>query len=264
MPCRRLGRARLTRRRSLSWPRGEGLVRAPCSTGISSGSSSGGSTADRSASSCGRGAVHGGRGVGGANSYHGPHGLPVAQRPLDGRPGPRFAVTEPRDRDATGRPRQGRPRDALGRPLPYGATGVEPVSEAALSPLESLATARTLLEAGRPFAAHEVLEARWKAGPEVERDLWQGLAQICVGLTHAARGNSVGALRLLDRGATRLEAYHAGHGPTHGLDLATIVAYAREHPDNRSLTTEFPSRFSSLLRARTGDSAAESPGQRPT
>jgi hypothetical protein len=41
-----------------------------------------------------------------------------------------------------------------------------------------------------PFAAHEVLEARWKAGPDEERDLWQGLAQICVGLTHAARGNS--------------------------------------------------------------------------
>src|SRR3954469_19357995 len=174
------------------------------------------------------------------------------------------AMTDARDRDAAGRPRQERPRDALGRPLPYGATGVEPVSEEALPPLESVATARTLLEAGRPFAAHEVLEARWKAGPEVERDLWQGLAQICVGLTHGARGNSIGALRLLDRAATRLEAYRAGHGPTYGLDLATIVAYAHEHPDSSSLMAEFPSRFSSLLRARTGDSAAESPGQRRT
>jgi hypothetical protein len=136
------------------------------------------------------------------------------------------------------------------------------VSEEALPPLECVAAARTLVEAGRPFAAHEVLEARWKAGPEVERELWQGLAQICVGLTHAARGNSVGAFRLLDRGATRLEAYRAGHGPSYGLDLARIVAYAREHPDNRSSMAEFPSRFSSLLRARSGDSAAESPGQR--
>ena len=170
-------------------------------------------------------------------------------------------VTDARDRDATGRPRQGRPRDALGRPLPYGTPGVEPVSEEALPPLESVATARTLLEAGRPFAAHEVLEARWKAGPEVERDLWQGLAQICVSLTHGARGNSIGALRLLDRAATRLDAYRAGHGPTYGLDLAAIVAYAHEHPDSSSLIAEFPSRFSSLLRARTGDSAAEDPGQ---
>jgi uncharacterized protein len=124
------------------------------------------------------------------------------------------------------------------------------VSEEALPPLESVAMARALVEAGRPFAAHEVLEARWKAGPEAERDLWQGLAQICVGLTHGARGNSVGALRLLDRGATRLEVYRVGGGPAYGLDLATIVAYAREYPDNRSLMTEFPSRFSLLLQVK--------------
>ncbi|WP_211882206.1 DUF309 domain-containing protein, partial [Pseudarthrobacter albicanus] len=53
-----------------------------------------------------------------------------------------------------------------------------------------------------PFAAHEVLEARWKAGPAEERNLWQGLAQICVGLTHAARGNSVGAHRPLSGRST--------------------------------------------------------------
>ena len=98
-----------------------------------------------------------------------------------------------RDRDALGRARQARPRDALGRPLPYGAEGVEPVSEEALPPAETLTTARELVDAGRPFAAHEVLEARWKAGPPEERDLWQGLAQLCVALTHAARGNHPGA-----------------------------------------------------------------------
>ena len=81
---------------------------------------------------------------------------------------------------------------------------------------------------GRPFAAHEVLEARWKAGPSEERDLWQGLAQICVGLTHAARGNSVGAGRLVERGVARLEEYDAGTGPTYGLDLSAVVACARE------------------------------------
>ena len=62
-----------------------------------------------------------------------------------------------RDRDAAGRPRQGRPRDALGRPLPYGALGVEPVSEEPLAPLDAIAAARELVAAGRPFAAHEVL-----------------------------------------------------------------------------------------------------------
>jgi len=84
------------------------------------------------------------------------------------------------------------------------------------------------VDAGRPFAAHEVLEARWKAGPAEERNLWQGLAQICVGLTHAARGNSVGAHRLFERGAARLEEYGSGEGPTYGLDLSAVVSCARD------------------------------------
>jgi hypothetical protein len=137
-------------------------------------------------------------------------------------------VTGGRDRDAAGRPRQARPRDALGRPLPYGAAGVDPVPEEALPPAETLEVARSLVGAGRPFAAHEVLEARWKAGPGEERDLWQGLAQLCVGLTHAARGNRVGAVRLIDRGAARLEIYDAAGGPTYGLDLAGVIGCARD------------------------------------
>jgi hypothetical protein len=137
-------------------------------------------------------------------------------------------VTGGRDRDDAGRPRQQRPRDALGRPLPYGDEGVEPVPEEALPPQETLTAARDLVRQGRPFAAHEVLEARWKAGPDDERDLWQGLAQLCVGLTHAARGNAIGADRLLERGAASLERYADRGGVTHGLDLAATVACARE------------------------------------
>jgi len=134
-----------------------------------------------------------------------------------------------RDRDTAGRPRQERPRDALGRPLPYGAIGVEPVSEEPLPPAQTLDFARSLVQEGRPFAAHEVLEARWKAGPDEERDLWQGLAQLCVGLTHAARGNRVGAARLIERGAARLAEYDVGGGSTYGLDLTSVVTCAREH-----------------------------------
>ena len=55
-----------------------------------------------------------------------------------------------RDRDIEGRARQARPRDALGRPLPYGAEGVEPVSEEPLPRQEALRTARELVDAGRP------------------------------------------------------------------------------------------------------------------
>lgn len=137
-----------------------------------------------------------------------------------------------RDRDPMGRPRQERPRDALGRPLPYGATGVEPVGEDPLPPEQTLAVARELLDRGRPFSAHEVLEARWKDCPVEERPLWQGLAQLCVALTHAARGNGTGAQRLLQRGVGRVEQYATGGGPSYGLDLAAVVACARDRvPD---------------------------------
>ena len=134
-----------------------------------------------------------------------------------------------RDRDTEGRARQARPRDTLGRPLPYGAEGVEPVSEEPLPPEEALEAARELVEAGRPFSAHEVLEARWKAGPIEERDLWQGLAQLCVAMTHAARGNQVGADRLFERAADLLTAFSATGRGAYGLDLDATVKQARGH-----------------------------------
>lgn len=111
--------------------------------------------------------------------------------------------------------------------MPYGATGVEPISEEPLSPEATLAYARGLLDDGRPFAAHEALEVRWKSCPDEERELWQGLAQLCVGLTHQARGNAVGASRLVERAAGRLEAYEQAARPTYGLDLAALIACAR-------------------------------------
>lgn len=111
--------------------------------------------------------------------------------------------------------------------MPYGAAGVEPVPEEPLPPVQTVATARRLVREGRPFSAHEVLEARWKAGPAEEGDLWQGLAQICVGLTHAARGNTVGGVRLVERGAERLGRYDARGGPTYDLDLTAVVRCAR-------------------------------------
>jgi uncharacterized protein len=132
-----------------------------------------------------------------------------------------------RDRDSQGRAKQARPRDRLGRPLPYGSVGVEPVPEEALPPLATISYAHTLLLEGRPFSAHEVYEARWKAGPAAERELWQGLAQLCVGITHAERGNLTGALRLIGRARRRLETYGATGGPVYGLDLSKIIEWIK-------------------------------------
>ncbi|MFF0473411.1 DUF309 domain-containing protein [Streptomyces sp. NPDC004284] len=136
-----------------------------------------------------------------------------------------------RDRDAAGRARSARPRDGLGRPLPYGAEGVPRQPEGVVrGPEETVREAQRLLDAGMPFHAHEVFEDAWKSGPEAERDLWQGLAQLAVGLTHAARGNTAGGARLLRRGAGRL----AGARPVpgaYGIDVGGLVAWARELAD---------------------------------
>ncbi|MBD0862890.1 DUF309 domain-containing protein [Gordonia sp. zg691] len=137
-------------------------------------------------------------------------------------------MPEERDRDPDGRARQARPRDELGRPLPYGEQGVEPVPEVPLPPDETIALAERLLEDGRPFSAHEVFETRWKSCPPGERPLWQGLAQLCVGLTHHRRGNVVGAQRLYDRAAARLVDYEQSGGVTYGMDLQAIRDRARE------------------------------------
>ena len=137
-----------------------------------------------------------------------------------------------RDRDDRGRARNARPRDALGRPLPRGAQGEPGVpDDLVLPPDEALALAQRLIDTGRPFGAHEVLEASWKSAPPDERDLWQGLAQIAVGLTHAQRGNARGSAALLRRGAERMAACRpagrAGAPGPHGIDVPGVVAAAQ-------------------------------------
>jgi hypothetical protein len=149
------------------------------------------------------------------------------------------ASASDRDRDPAGRARNSRPRDGLGRPLPRDAAGVERVpDDFVLPPAESLVEAQRLLDAGRPFHAHEVLEGTWKAAPGPERDLWQGLAQLAVGLTHRARGNAVGASTLLARGAARIAPY-AG-APPYGIDVAGLVAAARTLADEPLVADEPP------------------------
>jgi uncharacterized protein len=150
-----------------------------------------------------------------------------------------------RDRDQAGRPRNARPRDALGRPLDRGApeVGTAEVGTGAgqaripdglvITGTDAATLADQLLREGRPFHAHEVLEAAWKSGPSAERDLWQGLAQIAVGLTHARRGNSRGAAALLRRGAERVRSAQeraqewagpaAGPHP-YGMDIPAVLA----------------------------------------
>ena len=129
-----------------------------------------------------------------------------------------------RDRDETGRPRSTRPRDALGRPLPHGSEGIPRIpDDLELSPLETLAYAQDLLDRGLAFNAHEVLEAAWKNGPDDERMLWKGLAQLAVGITHVQRGNGKGAVTVLRRASAGLA---LGGTPPYDIDIAGLVDYA--------------------------------------
>ena len=144
-----------------------------------------------------------------------------------------------RDRDPAGRPRNARPRDDLGRPLDRAdgpGSGADRIpDDLVITGVEAAALADRLLRDGRPFHAHEVLEAAWKSGPAGERDLWQGLAQIAVGLTHARRGNARGAVALLSRGSERVRGYQDGAGSQRavgrpaspfGMNVAVFLAAA--------------------------------------
>ncbi|MGB6182050.1 MAG: DUF309 domain-containing protein [Rhodococcus sp. (in: high G+C Gram-positive bacteria)] len=132
---------------------------------------------------------------------------------------------EQRERDVQGRPQNARPRDGLGRPLPRGSDGVERIpDDLRLPPAESLVRAQQLLDDGMPFHAHEILEGTWKISAVDERELWQGLAQLAVGLTHVLRGNRTGAATVLARGRDRLRGYV--DSCPHAIDAAGLIAWA--------------------------------------
>jgi uncharacterized membrane-anchored protein len=143
-----------------------------------------------------------------------------------------------------------RPRDALGRPLPRdsGIT-VEP-DPTPLPPLETLEAAQQLLDAGRAFRAHEVLEARWKASPEAERELWRGLAQLAVGVTHHQRGNRAGRVALLRRAALTLSPY-AGQSPF-GVAVDELRSWAETAADTAGAATGSLPPMPPLRRRSTG------------
>jgi uncharacterized protein len=109
----------------------------------------------------------------------------------------------------------------------------------AFTQAEAVRLAQRLIDEGRPFHAHEVLEAAWKASPPGERALWKGLAQIAVGLTHARRGNSKGAVTLLRRGAAAVASNAAEQGTAAGparsqpagLDQEAIVSASNDLAD---------------------------------
>ncbi len=97
-------------------------------------------------------------------------------------------------------------------------------------PAEAAALGGRLLAEGRPFHAHEVFEAAWKSVPGQERELWRGLAQVAVGLTHARRGNASGAVALLRRGAGHVAEFEdaTGADATGAVDAGFVAEQATD------------------------------------
>lgn len=154
-----------------------------------------------------------------------------------------------RDRDEFGTARNSRPRDELGRPLPRGSQGVARIPEdLELSPADSLTYAQDLLDRGLAFNAHEVLEAAWKNAPDDERGMWQGLAQLAVGITHVQRGNTAGAAGVLARAADHLD--DVDRPAPHGIDVDGLISYGRALIDDLARTVDIdPERLRPQLRS---------------
>ena len=105
-----------------------------------------------------------------------------------------------------------RPRDELGRPLPWEAeTRLYLPDFDTMSLDENDRAARAFLAGGNVFGAHEAWETAWKQAKGTgEEELFKGLSQMGAGYVHLLRGNAHGAHTLLRRGASRVGSFPVG------------------------------------------------------
>ena len=115
-----------------------------------------------------------------------------------------------------------RPRDELGRHLPWGSENRLVLEDFDNLPLEE--NNRLGIEhfnAGRFFPAHEAWETAWKqAKGSPDEEFFKGLSQLGAGYTHYRRDNLHGTHTLMRRALSRI----AGHRPRHrGIELDPLV-----------------------------------------
>src|SRR5204862_896187 len=125
-------------------------------------------------------------------------------------------------------PKPERPRDELGRPLAWDATGrLEMEDFDALPVEENHRLGVEYFDEERFFPAHEAWETCWKQAKGTgEAEFFKGLSQLGAGYTHLYRGNLHGAFTLLRRGAGRLLPYGDSH---RGIDARKLAAAAMAH-----------------------------------
>ena len=115
-----------------------------------------------------------------------------------------------------------RPRDELGRPLPWGeASRLHLPDFDAMTLDDNDRAARGFLATRNYFGAHEAWETAWKQAKGTgEEELFKGLSQMGAGYVHLLRGNAHGAITLLRRGSSRVGRYPAG---TRGIDTLAVA-----------------------------------------
>lgn len=106
-----------------------------------------------------------------------------------------------------------RPRDDLGRPLPWDAENTLELPDFEAMTLEDNdAAARRFVHEQRWFGAHEAWETAWKRSRGTgDEEFFKGLSQMGAGYVHLRRGNAHGAVTLLRRAARRVGGYPEGH-----------------------------------------------------
>jgi predicted metal-dependent hydrolase len=72
----------------------------------------------------------------------------------------------------------------------------------------------------RYWHAHEAWETLWRAAPDEERDVYQGLIQLAAGLLHLQRRNQRGARNKLAEGIEKLRKFQPTH---HGIVINELV-----------------------------------------
>lgn len=117
-----------------------------------------------------------------------------------------------------------RPRDRLGRPLPWDRpTELDLPDFDAMTIGENHEMARRFVAERQFFGAHEAWETAWKqARGTGDEEFFKGLSQMGAGYVHLLRGNAHGTVTLLGRAVGRIGAYPSGH---RGIATAAVVAH---------------------------------------
>ena len=123
-----------------------------------------------------------------------------------------------------------RPRDELGRPLPWEAENRLHLEDFDSLPAEeNHRLAIEHFDAGRFFPAHEAWETVWKQLKGTpDEEFFKGMSQLGAGYTHYRRGNPHGTHVLIRRALSRITPYGDQH---QGIDVGRLSEEIERHAE---------------------------------